>query len=142
MKEVLKSVNSVNLPVTVEKLWEVLTQPEWTEKYMYNCRVISDLKPGSSMDWVGNFQEQNVHLIGEVLESEPPFMLKYSTIDPDYMDATVLENFIHITYLVRTQNKGVLLTVVNETFDGDEERMKHIVDGWEKLVFPTLKKIV
>ena len=138
----LKHVSSILLDVTKEKLWDLLTAPEWTEKYMYNCKVISDFKVGSSIEWKGEFQGVNAYLVGEVLAIEPKRFLKYSTIDPSYSDATVIENYIHVSYELREQNNSLLLTVVNETFDGSEERMKHVVQGWEGMVFPSISNLL
>lgn len=140
--ESLKSVNSVWLPVKTDKLWEILTQPAWTEKYLFNCRIVSTLMLDSAMDWVGEYQGQQMKLTGRILEINPPLLLKYSIIDPNLYDASVMENFLHIAYLLRSQKQGTLFTVVSETFDGNEERLKHVVQGWEALVFPTLNTLI
>ena len=70
--ETLKRVNSVHLKATESRVWDVLTKPEWTEKYMYNCQIVSTLERGASLDWVGEYMGQKVHLIGEALEVKPP----------------------------------------------------------------------
>lgn len=137
----LKSVDSIRLNLTADELWNVLTLPEWTQKYMYNCEVISDFKVGSKIDWKGEYEGQKAYLTGEILDVVPMERLKYSTIDPSFSDASIPENFIHVTYELKPQNGEILLTIVNETFDGSEERMSHIIGGMKAIVFPGLEKI-
>lgn len=138
----LSHVCSVHLNVETEKLWDLLINPKYTEKYMFNCRVISDFKVGSGIDWKGSYNGVEAFLTGEVLAIKPQKMLKYSIVDPSLHDPKVPENYVHVTYEIRPQNGGMLLTVVNETFDGDEERMKHVSAGWEAMVFPEIKKLI
>lgn len=138
----LAQVCSVHLEVEQSKLWDVLTLPEWTEQYMYNCRVITSLEPGAKIEWKGVFQGVETFLTGEILRVEPKHKLVYTTIDPTYSDATNPANYIHVTYELRPQNGGILFTVLNETYDGSEERLAHIKQGWEEMVFPKLKGLL
>jgi len=138
----LKRVNSALFDTTKAHLWEVLTQPQWTEKYMYNCRVLSTLEIGSSIAWRGTFQGTEMFLKGKVLAIKPHGLLKYSIVDPALYDDENPANYVHITYDIRPQNGKLLLTVINETFDGDEERMSHIVSGWEGFIFPGIEACI
>ena len=38
--------------VSPEKVWRVLTDPKWTEKYMYGCQFHSTLHLGDKAAWV------------------------------------------------------------------------------------------
>lgn len=138
----LNQVTSVLLNTTKEKLWEVLTQGDWTEKYMFNCRLISDYKIGSNVDWKGVYDGKEQFLTGKLLAITPQKLFKYTLIDPSMYDANDPDNFVHITYEIREQGDKLLLTVVNETNDGDEERMQHIVSGWESYTFPAIKALL
>jgi hypothetical protein len=60
----LRHVSSILLDTDKQKLWDVMTQGEWTEKYMFNCRLISDYKIGSNVDWKGSFDGQEQFLTG------------------------------------------------------------------------------
>jgi uncharacterized protein YndB with AHSA1/START domain len=119
-----------------------MTQGDWTEKYMFNCRLISDYKIGSNVDWKGTFDGQEFFLTGKLLEIEPLKLFKYTLIDPNQFDASDMNNFVVITYEIREQGDKLLLTVVNETNDGNEERMQHIVGGWEAMIFPAIEGLL
>lgn len=87
------------------------------------------------------FQGVDTRLVGKVLEVEAGKRLKYSGIDPALADESDPNAYFHVTYIMEPTTTGVLLTVVNETFDGNEERMGHITGGWEGMVFPKLKEL-
>ncbi len=138
----LKQVNSVLLSTDIDHLWDILTIPEWTEKYMFNSQIISDLTVGSSCDWKGSYDGQEFTLIGTVLEVEPKSLFKYTIVDPNLFDANDPNNYVHVTYEIREQGEGLLLTVVSEIFDGNEARMKEIVDGWKGMIFPAIEGLL
>lgn len=136
--EIVKSVNSVYLEANKRQVWSLLTDTKWVKQYMYNCDVFSDYKKGSVIEWKGEYEGQKAYLHGLILDVDPLNRLKYSGIDPSFGDENNPKDYFHVTYDLKERDGGVLLTVINETFDGNEERMKHIVAGWENLVFPKL----
>lgn len=138
----LAHVSSVLLDTTKEKLWDVMTQGDWTEKYMFNCRLISNFELGSNVDWRGTFDGKEQFLTGTLLKIEPLKLFKYTLIDPSLFDINDPNSFMNITYEIKEQGDKLLLTVVNETYDGNEARMKEIIGGWEGFVFPAIKALL
>jgi hypothetical protein len=47
-----------------------------------------------------------------------------------------------ITYDIKEQGDKLLLTVLNETNDGNEARMKEIGGGWEGFIFPAIEALL
>jgi len=130
----MKAEQSIRINASPTLLWEVLTNPDYTEKYMYNCRVKTDWEIGSEITWKGNFRGYNAFQKGEVLEYDPISHLKYTTFDPNYGLEDKPENYIHVGYHVHKSGDESLLTVDNETFDGDDKRLEHIKQGWETVL--------
>lgn len=137
----MEKISKIQLNLKAEQLWEILTSPKWSVKYMYNCEIKSTFVPGAKIEWKGNYQGYEAYQIGEVMDVEPLRKLKYSTLDPNYHDPEVAENYIHVTYLIEEVDQGVIWTIINETFDGNKERMEHIVSGWEGEVIPAVVEI-
>ena len=53
----------------------------------------------------------------------------------------VTGNYFHVIYKI-DENKGkTKLIIINDTFDGNEDRTKHVMQGWE-LVTEQMKKVV
>lgn len=119
------------LPTSPEKLWTILTDSKYTKQYMFNCAVKSNWKVGAPIIWEGHYQGYDAYQTGVILANEPLSLLKYSTFDPNYGMEDKPENYIHVSYLLEPKGKQTQLTIVNDTFDGNKERISHIREGWE-----------
>jgi uncharacterized protein YndB with AHSA1/START domain len=96
------------IKATPERIWEAITNPEWTSRYAYAAPAYYDLKPGGSYhseatDPMREFAQQNGFTMpdtivdGEVVELDPPRRLVQTwrmLMDP----ATAAEPFTTLTY--------------------------------------------
>src|SRR5215212_8353515 len=98
--------NEIWLNASPEKVWDALTNPDQTEKYMYNCRVDTDWKAGSKVDWNYNGV---TYVTGKVVSIDTPRKLVYTVFDPQGGYKDVPENYLYITYELIPQNGGTLL---------------------------------
>ena len=140
MPATLQTQQSLLIQTSPARLWDTLTNPEKTKIYMFNCAVASDWKVGSPITWQGNFQGVDAFLKGTVLAIEPERLLKYTLFDPNMGKEDKEENYVHVYYQLNTRGDHTELVVINEIFDGDQERMGHIQKGWD-MVFPQIKAI-
>jgi uncharacterized protein YndB with AHSA1/START domain len=67
------------IETTAEKLWNALTNSEFTTRYWWDTSVISDWKVGSPVSLVINGLTTDV---GEILEADRPRRLSYSLNEP------------------------------------------------------------
>lgn len=67
-------VYNIFIRTTPQKVWEALTQSAFTTKFFFGRTVESDWKKGSP--WRLLFPDGRVDVEGEVLESDPPRLLK------------------------------------------------------------------
>lgn len=128
------SKKSIDVNCSIETLWKVLTEAEYTKQYMFNCAVESGWNVGDAITWKGNFEGYEAFQKGEILEISPNEKLKYSTFDPNFGLTDVPENYIHVSYELTPEQDSTVLTITNETFDGNEERMGHINQGWDMVI--------
>src|SRR5690606_21685932 len=95
-----------------EKVWEVLTQPEQTKKYMFGCETISDWKPGSPLLWQMQHEGKDfVPVKGHVVAIQPEKQLVYTVFDPHGTIPNILENYLTVTYNLENAKKQTTLTV-------------------------------
>lgn len=80
------------------EIWELLTNPDLTKIYMFNCEAHSSWKVGSEIRWKGNFQGYESGEKGTILEVIQNRRLKYSSIDPNFGIEDIPENYLHVTY--------------------------------------------
>ena len=144
MSQPLIVVNSIAINAPAAKVWNALTNPEQTKKYMFGCEALSDWKEGSPLIWKGNFN--GVELIavkGIVKKINPGKYLEYTVIDPNNPKIPDLpENYLTVTLDLSTTNGVTTLTATQgdySTVAEGADRYQHTIDGggWD----PVLKAI-
>src|ERR1700759_4133812 len=101
---IVKDTIAIKSPATA--VWDMLTNPAQTKRYMFGCEALSDWKPGSPLLWKGNFNGlEMVAVKGKIIKIEPGKLLIYTTIDPNNPAVPDLpENYLTVTYSLSEQN--------------------------------------
>lgn len=143
---VIKNTIHINAPAA--KIWDVLVNPEQTQKYMFGCETVSDWKEGSSLKWKALWEEKEmVFVTGSILHINKPKHLAYTVFDPNNSDmADIPENYLTVTYDLTEENGQTTLTVTqgdyNKVAEG-EKRYKESYnngEGWNPILVQ-IKKI-
>jgi len=140
--------NSIEINAPSAKVWDALTNPEQTKKYMFGCETVSDWKPGSDLFWKGNYEgKEMVFVKGKIVGIEPGKFLAYTTIDPNSTIPDEPENYLTVTYELSSNNNQTVLTVTQGDYakvaDG-EKRYKEASnngEGWNPILVE-IKKLV
>ena len=122
-------VYSVFIRATPEQVWDAITKPEFTTRYFHGTRIESTFEPGAPyLSLAGDGDETLVD--GEVLESDPPRMLKHTwraLYDPE----TASEPFSRVTWEIEPQEGGVTkLTVVHDQLEAAPKTAESVAGGW------------
>ena len=122
-------VYSVFIRATPEQVWDAITKPEFTTRYFHGTRIESTFEPGAPyLSLAGDGGETLVD--GEVLESDPPRMLKHTwraLYDPE----TASEPFSRVTWEIEPQEGGVTkLTVVHDQLEAAPKTAESVAGGW------------
>lgn len=139
--EALKFQHSIRIKRDQETVWEALTESEWTQKYMYGSAVHSNWKKGSPIKWTGTYMGVSYTLKGVIKDIDPGKMLCYTNFDPASGLEDVEENYLIITYLLKTINGETEFTSISENFRGNKARYQEAKSGWE-MVMDTFKKVL
>jgi uncharacterized protein YndB with AHSA1/START domain len=118
-------VYRIYIKATPEQVWEAITKPEWTERYLYESRVDYQLRPcgayraypSEAMRTHGaemGYPIPDVVADGEVLEADPPHKLVQTW--RMLMDPTMAaEGFTRLTWEIEAAQSGVSkLTVIHD----------------------------
>jgi uncharacterized protein YndB with AHSA1/START domain len=124
--------DSIEIDAPATLVWDVLTKPEWTEKYMFGCRTVSDWTPGSALGWAAG---GTTYVTGFVVRCEPPNLLEYTMVDATRPYASDRKNHLHNTYSL----EGKRLTITTKGFDTvaeGAERYQEMVKGggWKSML--------
>jgi uncharacterized protein YndB with AHSA1/START domain len=134
--------NEITINAPAGKVWDILTNPEQTKKYMFGCEAISDWKPGSPLDWKGSWEgKEMVFVKGIVSDIVPGELVAYTTIDPNNPAmADVPENYLTVTYRLTGENSSTLLKVTQGNYatvaDGQRryEESYNNGEGWNPIL--------
>ncbi|MCA1458638.1 SRPBCC family protein [Bradyrhizobium sp. BRP22] len=118
------------IETTPEKLWEALTDSDFTRRYWFNTEVRSDWKVGSPFALVMNGTTTDV---GEILEADRPRRLAYTfkhQLDEDMRN----EPPTKVAFTLEPHGSLVKLTVTHEGFVEDSKLFDGISKGWPAIL--------
>src|SRR5881227_3883691 len=97
--------NNITINATASKVWDALTNPEQTKKYMFGCETVSDWKVGSPLLWKGNYEgKEMIFVKGKIVAIDQGKFLAYTTIDPNSSIEDIPENYLTVTYGLAEQS--------------------------------------
>ena len=125
------------IETTVEKLWQALTDGDFTQRYWFGLRLRSDWKVGSSFEMVHG--DDSVSDAGKVVECDPPRRLAYTFINVS--DTYKGEVPALATFVLEPFGRLVKLTLTHEGFSEGSKFLNGISKGWPAIL-SSLKSIL
>src|SRR5256885_2077621 len=91
--------NTILMNASVARVWDILTNPAETKKYMFGCETVSGWKPGSPLLWQGEYEGRPMVFVkGYVVSISPGNHLAYTVFDPNSTMEDIPENYLTVTY--------------------------------------------
>lgn len=141
MSQPLFVKNTISIEAPANTVWDALVNPEQTKKYMFGCETVSDWKPGSSLDWVGEYEgKPMVFVKGNIVAIEPGRYLSYTTIDPNSNIDDKAENYLTVTYTLEPKNGHTVFTVTQGDYSKVAEGERRYEEaynggqGWQPIL--------
>jgi uncharacterized protein YndB with AHSA1/START domain len=117
------------IETTPEKLWDALTNSEFTERYWWDTRVVSDWKIGSP---VALESRGKVTDTGVIVVADPPRRLSYTWANTS--EEFRNERPSRVTFAIEPYGKLVKLTLTHEDFDQESKMLQGISKGWPAIM--------
>ena|ERR1700739_1479683 len=134
MRQDLKSSSSVEINASPEKVWKVLTQPEFIKEYLFGTETITDWKIGSEIIFQGEYNGQKYKDKGIVKENVTHKRLSYSYWSGFSGLEDKPENYCRVSYDLNSKDgKHTTFTWSQEGF-ASEEGQKHSQSGMPGLL--------
>jgi uncharacterized protein YndB with AHSA1/START domain len=118
------------IETTPEKLWQALTDPDFTERFWFGMRLRSDWKAGSSFEMVRG--DGSISDAGKVVECDPPHRLAYTFIN--LSDTYKGEAVPLATFVLEPYGKLVKLTLTHQSFSPDSKFLLGVSQGWPAIL--------
>jgi uncharacterized protein YndB with AHSA1/START domain len=115
------------IETTPEKLWDALTNPEFTRQYWFGIDVTSDWKVGSSMKYMQNGEAK---VEGKILAAERPKLLSYTFRDTTGEAAKEPPTKVTLELEPEIGTGTVRLTVTHTDFVANSKHRPSISQGW------------
>ncbi len=129
MRSELIVKKSVLINSDVSKVWDAITDPAQTKKYMYNSEVISDWVEGGTVIW-RDADTKKVHVKGIILKIEPALYLETKDLSIDAGLDDVESNYSRVLYKLTERKGKTLLEITEDSFNGDERRYNDAEKFW------------
>ncbi|TRX51985.1 hypothetical protein FNH22_22690 [Fulvivirga sp. M361] len=109
-----------------KEVWNLLTDPGMTKKYMFGCAVLSDWNLGSSITWKGLTEggDEIIYVKGRITEIIEGERVSFTMFDPNMGIEDKPENYINLTYTLEDSETGTILQLIQEGFEGVENAEK------------------
>jgi uncharacterized protein YndB with AHSA1/START domain len=125
---------SVVIGARAETIWKVLTDADFTEKYMYGCRAFSTWKEGTALTWEMIHEGKKLVAVkGTVLDFKPPRLLRYTVFDPNGAYKDVPSNHLTVTCTLTPVDGGERVDFVQGDFatveDGERRYQDSLAGG-------------
>jgi uncharacterized protein YndB with AHSA1/START domain len=116
---------------TPEKLWQALTEPEFTRKFW--AGTVQECAWTVGAPWKIVVPDGRVADAGEVMEIDPPRRLVLTWQNHLFPEVTA-EGFSRLTYEIEAKGSTVKLTVTHTMDRKDSKLVQKVSNGWPHLL--------
>jgi len=110
------------------KVWEAMTKPEFTQRYLYDSVPNTTWKPGARLVWTEHGSGHEL-VDGEVIEYDKPNRLVFSWI-VKYDPSLTPEGASRVTYELSEADGLTKVTVVHDDFPSGSKVYDNVAGGW------------
>lgn len=125
----------LNLTKTIqsnsERVWEILTKPQYIKEYLYGTEAISEWKEGSSLLFKGVWEGTPYEEKGIILSFQQPHTFKYTYFSAFFGLPDLPENYSIIENKL-TEADGIVTIHLNQTGFTAEDKLKHSEESWNQ----------
>jgi len=137
MNKNLIATSSINIHSTLEKVWDVLTNPEKIKEYLFGTEVLTDWEIGSTIVFQGEYNGQQYKDKGNVIENKENELIKYNYWSGFSGLEDKPENYSFVTYKIEKLDENSLNFTWHQQGFSSEEGKSHTEQGLRSM----LKKV-
>ncbi|MBV9840435.1 MAG: SRPBCC family protein [Sphingomonadaceae bacterium] len=121
----------IYIRTTPERLWQALTNPDFTARYWSGVRAESDWTPGAP--WRLVFADGRIADTGKILESDPPRRLAIRWRN-EFREELKAEGFSRCIFEIEAEGDVAKLTVTHSMDRPDSPFVAAVSTGWPRIL--------
>ena len=125
-----KHIQQVFIQTTPERLWQALTDSDFTRLYYFGSEVEADWQTGANYRYP--IPDGGTYVEGEIIECEPPQKL-VTTFKPVWQYPDEQPPTSQVTWLIEPTGEVCKLTLTHEKLDLASAKGQEIVEGWARI---------
>ncbi|MES1197026.1 MAG: SRPBCC family protein [Pseudomonadota bacterium] len=131
MSEASTYIYVTYIRTTPEKLWSMLTQPDFIKEYWFGMDAESDFRKGSS--WTLKHPDGRVFDTGEILEADPPkrLVIKWRN---EFRPELKAEGWSRCVFDLEEDTGAVKLTITHSIEAPNAKFIVAVSGGWPKVL--------
>lgn len=133
------NISRISINATPQKVWDILTKPEFVKLWQYGSDLQTDWKVGSSIKFVTKWEDKIFEQWGTVLEFTPTTKIRYSLFAPRLDLEDIPENYFEMIYSLTDENGQTRLAIIQE--DNRLDAVQKDEQDEENPILKTLKQI-
>ena len=122
------------------RVWQVLTDPDQIQQYLFGTRAITNWQIGSPIRWKGEWQGKTYEDKGTILQVIPEKLLETTYWSSMSGLPDTPESYKKVAYQLTPTDEGTRLTLTQDNNTSEEDKI-HSEQNW-KMVLDGLRKLV
>jgi len=122
MSKGLIATATIDINVSVDRVWKALTTPEIIKKYMFGTEVVSEWKEGSPIVWKGQWEGKPYEDKGNVIQIRPKKLLQVTHFSPLTGQYDIPENYHTLTYKLTFENEHTNVSLSQDNNATEKEK--------------------
>ena len=118
---------SINAPK--EKVWEILTTPEYIRQFLFGTTVTTSWREGSPITFEGVWEGKTYNDKGVIKEFDALKSLKHTFWSSNSGKDDKPENYVLVSYELHDNGDSTELVIIQDGV-GNEKEQKHLEQNW------------
>jgi len=140
MTEPIIARASTVVDAPIAKVWEAFVTPALIKQYMFGTNVTSSWKPGSPIQWQGEWEGRAYVDKGTILDCQAPRLLRYTHFSPLMGLPDAPEHYHTVTVLLSEDGSKTRVSLTQDN-NPTEDARQHNEQGWS-MMLDGLKKLL
>jgi len=125
-------VFEIEIKSSPERIWQAITSPDWTRRYLFDTAVRSEWSRGGKVAWEN--ADGSAAAQGEVLECDPPWRL-VTTWTSLWSPDLAHEPPSRVTWEIEERGeKRCLLRVTHDRLESAPKTRAQVGSGWQRII--------